>query len=505
MTPIRNIVILGAGSAGLFAALALRRRFPALPVKVIRSSELGVIGVGEGTTQQFPRVAFGALGIDVARFYAETQPQWKLGLKFLWGPRPYFFYSFSNALDFRAPGLSRNNGFFAEDAEPTDIWTALMEEGRVVPSATTGEPVFFGHQHLGFHIENVKLVAFLEGQCRALGVEFQDATVANVETREHAGERQVAALLLADGGRIEADLFVDASGFRGELLSRALAEPFISYADALFCDRAIIGGWERTAEPILPYTTCETMDAGWCWQIEHEHFINRGYVYSAADIGDDEARMEFLRKNPGVQPDLTRVVKFRSGRTARMWAGNVVAIGNASGFVEPLEATSLGVILGQALTLADCLEDAQLRPARTIREVYNKFVCATWDDIRDFLAIHYRFNTRLDTPFWHRCRESTPLGRASEIVAFYEENGPSALAKTILLDATNHPIGWEGFLALLVGQNVPHARPHTPSAEEHAAWRHRVAECRSVAAQGFAPEDLNARIRREDWRWDRAN
>jgi tryptophan halogenase len=336
-------------------------------------------------------------------------------------------------------------------------------------------------------------------------VEFQDATVADVETRESGGEREVAALLLGDGGRVEADLFLDASGFRSELLGRALGEPFVSYAHALFCDRAVIGGWERTGEPILPYTTCETMDAGWCWQIEHECFINRGYVYSAAHIGDDEARAEFLRKNPRIPAERTRVVKFRSGRTARMWAGNVVAIGNASGFVEPLEATALGVILSQAVTLADCLDDSQLGPTRTVRDVYNRYLCAIWDDVRDFLAIHYRFNTRLDTPFWHHCREHTPLGRGAEIVAFYEENGPSALAKTILIDANNHPIGWEGFLALLVGQNVPHARPHTASPAEHAVWRHRVAECRSVAAQGFTPEQLNARIRRTDWCWDRAN
>ena len=108
--------------------------------------------------------------------------------------------------------------------------------------------------------------------------------------------------------------------------------PFKSYADALYCDRAVIAGWPRTDELIKPYTLAETMDAGWCWQIEHETFINRGYVYSSSFITDDAAREEFLRKNPKIATE-PRVVKFRSGRYQAMWQGNVVGIGNASGFV----------------------------------------------------------------------------------------------------------------------------------------------------------------------------
>jgi tryptophan halogenase len=492
---IRSIVVLGGGSAGLIAAIAIKRRLPKVPVRILRSPDIGVIGVGEGTTSQFPRVLFGMLGLDVGKFYEEAQPQWKLGLKFLWGPRPHFFYSFSSANDDRLPGLSRNNGFYA-NGDPGDIWTALMEAGRVVPRTNTGEPAFFGHSHMAFHIENVRLVAYLEGQCRELGVEFQDGLVRDVQ-RGHAG---IEALLLDGGARVAADFFVDASGFRSELLGRALGEPFRSYGDVLFCDRAVIGGWARAGEPILPYTTCETMDAGWCWQIEHEHFINRGYVYGSSFISDDDAREELLRKNPKIAPEATRVVKFRSGRHARMWVDNVCAIGNAYGFVEPLEATALGTIAAQAVSLASSLEDSELRPAATTKDVANRYVNIVWDDVRDFLAVHYRFNTRLDTPFWRHCRECTPLGGAADIVEFYRENGPSALHKSVLLDQ-NNPIGCEGYLALLLGQEVPHARPHSASTSELLIWQRHVAECRAVAAQGFAPAELNALIRKSGWRW----
>src|SRR6185436_5095512 len=153
------------------------------------------------------------------------------------------------------------------------------------------------------------------------------------------GGEGIAALVAEDGRRITGDLYIDSSGFRSELLGRALQEPFLNYDDALFCDKAVIGGWPRTNEPILPYTTAETMDSGWCWQIEHENFINRGYVYSSAFISDDAAREELLRKNPKVAT-VPRVVRFRSGRYERSWVGNVVAVGNAAGFVEPLEATA---------------------------------------------------------------------------------------------------------------------------------------------------------------------
>ena len=207
----------------------------------------------------------------------------------------------------------------------------------------------------------VKLVAHLEQLAKTLGVEFtegnvRDAEIGSVRIGPNE-ERGVLALLLEDGRRLAADLFVDASGFRSELLGRALREPSLNYDRSLFCDRAVIGGWPRTKEPIKPYTMAETMDAGWCWQIEHEHWINRGYVYASSFLSDEEALAELLRKNPQIA-NTPRVVKFRSFRHERFWVSNVVGIGNASGFVEPLEATALQVICVQTSTLADGLVDS---------------------------------------------------------------------------------------------------------------------------------------------------
>ena len=262
----------------------------------------------------------------------------------------------------------------------------------------------------------------------------------------------------------------------------------------------LMGGWPRTDEIIKPYTLAETMDAGWCWQIEHETFINRGYVYSSGFISDEAARDEFMRKNPKIASE-PRVVKFRSGRYQTMWQGNVVGIGNASGFVEPLEASALQVIILQSRTLADCLEDSICEPTPGVVSVYNRLIGDAWDDVRDFLAVHYKFNTRLDTPFWQAARSDIGLGGGEGVVEFYRENGPSTLGKTVLL-SPNNGYGIEGYYAMLLGQKVPHQKPHKTHPRELGIWQARCGEFAAAAAQGFTVREALDLIRRPDWEWN---
>lgn len=474
---IQSVVVLGGGSAGLMVAVTLKRKLPHLNVRVLRSPDIGIIGVGEGTTTTFPKHFFEDLRLKPQQFYAEADPTWKLGVKFIWGPRPAFYYTFAYEFQQRYQDMARNSGFFFNNeydfAGPI---SAFMAQDKAFPRNPNSTVTF--HKSHAFHIENQKLVMWLEKLVREFGVELIDTTV----TAERGGNG-IAALITQSGERITADLYCDASGFRSELLGRALGEPFISYEDALFCDRAVIGGWPRTDEPIKPYTVAETMDAGWCWQIEHEKWINRGYVYSSKFISDQAALDEFLKKNPKVANE-PRVVKFRSGRYARNWIGNVVGFGNAVGFVEPLEATALQIICVQASTLVDSLVDSLCEPNPTLVHLYNEYNARAWDDIRDFLAVHYKFNTRLNTPFWQAARNDTALHGAQFLVDFYRENGPSVVAGAQLLHPSNS-FGMDGYLAMLVGQNVPHAKPYTPSPKERDIWRNRCNVWATEAKRGL--------------------
>lgn len=493
---IQSILVLGAGSAGLIAAISLKRKIPQLAVRVVRSAEIGVIGVGEGTTPNFPRHMFEYLGISRKRFYELAQPTWKLGIRFLWGPRGRFDYSFSQQLDTHWSDLPRPNGYYCEEEfRCTDVASALMAHDKAFARQPDGIAPDIQPWH-GFHIENKKLVEVLELVAREVGVEFIDAKVLGSER----GPKGIAAVLLEDGRRLEADFFIDSSGFRSELLGKALEEPFVSFDRTLFCDRAVVGGWERTDEPILPYTTAETMNAGWSWQIDHEHHVNRGYVFSSQMTSDDEAAAEFLAKNPKA-PKSPRVVKFRSGRYRNAWVENVVAVGNAGGFVEPLEATALMVVCAECQTLIDFLLHCNLEPTPTMRRLFNEIMVDTWEDIRDFLGLHYKVNTMLDTPFWRMCREETDISALDPLLEFYGENGPTGFNRYRLRSPENN-FGIEGYLVMLVGNRVPYTGRHIPTEAERRAWENHRARFTAKAQTGLNVKEALACTRHPGWRWN---
>jgi tryptophan halogenase len=486
---IRSVLVLGGGSAGLLAGLTLKRKLPELEVEVVFSSRIGVIGVGEGTVPYVPHHLHVYLGFDEHEVFTALQPVFKLGVRFQWGKRPHFDYTFSGRQhSWRTPELPRNNGFYGfEDPSAMDLPSALMDRGKALPRRPDGLPDLPpAGSNLAWHLENRLFVNWLETACRRQGVRFTDAEVAGVET----GEQGIAAIRLNDGSERRADFYIDSSGFASELLGKALGEPFVDFSSSLFCDRAVAGGWERADEPVLPYTLSETMEAGWCWRIDHPDRIHRGYVYSSAHSTDEQAVEAYRQVAPKAADP--RIVRFRSGHHRRGWIGNVAGVGNAAGFVEPLEATALMVICLQCRWLADGWIDSERRPNESMRDLFNAMNVRLWSQIRDFLAVHYRFNDRLDNGFWRRCREEIPLHELEALATFYRENGPSAINTGHLLPGD--PFGIEGYLAMLVGLKVPHQRSYVASPPEMNHWKARCERHRKIAQGAMGMPEVQRQL-----------
>jgi tryptophan halogenase len=498
-TPVRSVIVLGGGTAGLLSAISLRLKVPDLPVRLIRSKDIGVIGVGEGTTVAVTPYLHGFLNLDPGEFYREVRPIWKLGINFIWGPRPSFNFTFASHMcpPNQMTGLPRPLGYYCDDdMDCASLESALIGCNRAFRrEPASGLPLV--SRHHAYHLENRVLVDYLERMAAMLGTQIIDDTVTAVECSERGVER----LKLASGTEASADLLVDSSGFSSQLLGKALGEPFVSYKSSLFCDRAVVGGWQRgMGELIQPYTVAETMDAGWCWRIDHEHLINRGYVYSSDFVSDEQADEEFRRKNPKVQN--TRIVKFRSGRYRRSWVKNVVAIGNAGGFVEPLESTAIAAICEQTRVLTRALNS----PGHVIGPKQVE-VCALrdaryWDAIRRFLAVHYKFNTRVDTPFWREARENTDLAGAEPLVEYYQECGPDDAWALTLVDPHDQ-FGLEGYLTMLVGQRVPYHVRYRPTSTESLALEALRQRNRREASAGYRAEEALRVVRMAGWQWRR--
>jgi tryptophan halogenase len=494
---ISKIIVLGGGSAGFLAAVTLKRKLPRLEITVIRSKELGIIGVGEGSTALFPNFLHGYLRILPSDFVIEALPTFKLGTKFIWGPRQAGFnYPFQIQMAGRMVHLPKPNGFYCRgELGPVCLASALMDANTVFEVRPDGKPALTADT--AYHIENVNFVKYIERAAERLGVKVEDDLIESAERRADGG---VAALMAKSGRRFEADFFVDCSGFKSYLIGEVMGEPMVDYSSSLFCNRAIVGGWERQPnEPIRPYTIAQTMNAGWSWQIEHEHRINRGYVYCPAFISDAEAEAEFRKANPRLGD--TRVVHFISGRRRDGWVKNVCAIGNSYGFVEPLEATALSAICRMCMTMTDQLMESDCVNYPTTSLAYNKRFTKTWDAIRWFLAMHYKFNTRVNTPFWEAARNDVNVGDAADFLEYFQQVGPSYKNANELLygtDVFNH----EGYLTLMVGMNVPYEQNYNPSEQEWSLWWQTQNQFRQRASRAMGVKQALEMMRSPGWTYD---
>ena len=485
----RRVAIVGGGTAGYLTALALRARAPWIDVTLIESSRIPIIGVGEASVPHIVAFLHRYLDIDVHAFQAAVSPTWKQGIRFEWGKPGE--YSFQTPFDWDASGVGIVGSLAAQgDINSMSLGAILMVRNLTPILRDPGGRVIslLDVVPFAYHLDNQRLVAFLRATALARGVTHLDRAI--VDAALDARGEEVDHLITADGERLAFDLYIDCSGFRSLLLGDKLGSPYTSFASSLFTDGAVAFNAPHGGR-IKPYTTARTMDCGWCWNIPMVEDDHLGYVFSSAFCTADEAAAEAKRVFPGMGE--ARLVKFRSGRHAEMWKGNVVGIGNAYGFVEPLESTGLLMICREIIALVDALPAG--RRAGAIKARINERVGRTWDRLRWFLAVHYRFNHRLDTPFWQAARSATDVSGIQDAIDLFEEGGPLRLRSRDIRDgfAAGVVFGVAGFDCIMMGQGVPARLPDVDG--DRQSWHRRHASALGLAHYALPQREALAALR----------
>jgi tryptophan halogenase len=447
--PVR-VIVLGGGTAGWMSAAGLAKLLgPLVSVTLVESEDIGIVGVGEATLPHI-RGYVERLGIDEAAFMQATHATYKLGIDFK---------------DFGRIGESYVHPFgtFGEEVAGVPFhhyWLELQRQGMAGPIGDyslgvmaalanrfrppTTDASLSSTYGYAYQFDATLFGPFLREHGKTLGVERIEGRV--VEVRQDPESGDVAALVLEGGQAIEGDLFVDCSGFRALMISDALGEEWEDWSQWLPCDRAAAMPCAHVEEEIAPYTTAVAMPAGWRWRIPLQHRIGNGYVFSSSFISEDEARAAIVGAAEGEQLAEPRVLRFRAGRRKASWNRNVVAVGLASGFLEPLESTSIYLAQMAVTYLIELFPmDGRIDPRD--RDEFNRLVDMEYDRVRDFLILHYHATERDDSEFWNHVRTMEVPDTLAEKMALWREAGRiEKYSDGLFYDAS--------WIAVYIGQGV---------------------------------------------------
>jgi tryptophan halogenase len=477
---IRGIAILGGGTAGWMAAAICARRLKGQfgNITLIESPEIGTVGVGEATIPPL-RLFNRALGLDEDDFLRNTQGTFKLGIQFRDWSRighTYFhpfdrFGSTPNMPSLHQDWFKLRQSGDQSRLEEYCLAAMAAERGRVL-RLVDDEASGLATSSYAFHFDAGLYAKYLRKYAQALGVLRLERKVVKVELRGIDGF--IEAVLLDDGQRVEADLFIDCSGFRGLLIEGALKTGYDDWTHWLPCDRAVAVPCE-SARDLTPYTRSTAREAGWQWRIPLQHRIGNGYVYCSKFISDDEAAATLLRNLDGLPLAEPRVLQFTTGRRKLSWNKNCVALGLASGFLEPLESTSIHLIQMGLTRLFDFFPDRTFDRAPI--DAYNRSMALDYERIRDFIILHYCATTRDDSALWNYCRHMTIPDTLDYKIDQFRNSGRAISYEGELFITLN-------WLAVLTGQGIWPSR-HDPLVDQVSVEELRagLAQIRQVIRQ----------------------
>jgi tryptophan halogenase len=424
---LTSIVIVGGGTAGWMTAAALSQLVPGLhSVQLIESDDIGTVGVGEATVPHL-RLFNEALKIDEADFVRAVSGTFKLGIEFVdWGRLgDRYIHGFGTigheyrSLPFHHYWLKLKAQGKARDLGEYSLNTAAAPAGKFMSSASDVPPQSpLANISYAYHFDAGLYANYLRRMAEARGVRRIEGQVVDVTLR--AADGFIESVTLKSGARIAGELFIDCSGFRGLLIEQALKAGYEDWTHWLPCDRAVAVPSAKTA-PATPYTRSTARAAGWQWRIPLQHRTGNGYVYSSAHVSDDEAAATVLGNLDGRALAEPRVLKFVTGRRREVWSRNCVAIGLSSGFLEPLESTSIYLIQSGIARLIDMFPGRHMNPV--LRDRYNAQSAFETERIRDFLILHYCATERRDTQFWEYCGNMAIPESLADNIRLFSDSG----------------------------------------------------------------------------------
>ncbi|MEU1372469.1 tryptophan halogenase family protein [Streptomyces triculaminicus] len=429
--PIQKIVIVGGGTAGWLSAAYLNRAFDGkVEITLVESARIGRIGVGEATVPTL-RTTFAFLGMKEEDWMPRCNAAFKSAVRFNdWrkprpdGSRHTYFHPFFTVpeppvpsyeqpfhkrfgrgvslahfwLKQRLAGDPRVRDTFGDAGMALQRLCELNKAPKPLPGTDAPDP---GYRY-AYHFDAALIAEYLRDLATGRGVRH---LVADVKTVALDPRGHIEKVVTDTGAELHAELFLDCSGFRGLLINEALHEPFVSERDTLLCDSAIALPADHPGDGLRPYTTANARGDGWIWEIPLYHREGTGYVYSSRTTTPEKAEQElrdFL--GPRAHDVPANHIRMRVGHNRRSWVNNCVAVGLSSCFVEPLESTTIALIEYQLALLVLHFPDSDLDERRVTR--YNELMTSAFEDLRDFIVMHYCLTDRDDTEFWRAVREA---------------------------------------------------------------------------------------------------
>ena len=452
---IRHVVIVGGGTAGWMSAALLGKALGgSVKITLIESDAIGTVGVGEATIPQI-RLVNDFLGLDEDDLLRATQGTFKLGVQLNdWGRIGDSYLHAFGDLGLPLGLLAFAHYWLRSRQQPgaPDLWAYSLNAqasvgNRFARMERVGSSPMAGTRH-AYHLDAGLYAKYLRAACDPSVVQRVEGRVVDVNLREEDGFIQ--SVQLESGQTIAGDLFIDCSGFRGLLIEQTLHAGYESWQHWLPCDRAMAVASERIT-PMRPYTQASARPSGWQWRIPLQHRSGNGHVYCSQFISDDEAAAVLLANVEGQALADPRPLRFTTGMRRQPWVRNCVALGLASGFMEPLESTGIHLIQSGISRLLALFPDR--RCASALRQEYNDQTRREYEKIRDFLILHYRATTRQDTPFWRHCAQIEMPESLRRRIDLFRSSGQ------IFRDGDElfTEVGW---LQVMIGQGIVPARYH---------------------------------------------